>query len=64
MLTYVPRDGSLINHSATDHNQQLAGGIPILALDMYEHAYHLDFGANATAYIAAFMRNIDWETVS
>jgi superoxide dismutase, Fe-Mn family len=63
MLTYVPRDGSLINHSATDHNQQLAGGIPILALDMYEHAYHLDFGANATAYIAAFMRNIDWETV-
>jgi len=63
LLTYVPRDGRLINHSATDHNQQLAGGIPILALDMYEHAYHLDFGANAIAYIAAFMRNIDWETV-
>ena len=27
---------------------------------MYEHAYQLEFGANATAYIAAFMRNIDW----
>jgi Fe-Mn family superoxide dismutase len=27
---------------------------------MYEHAYHMDFGANATAYIATFMRNIDW----
>jgi hypothetical protein len=27
---------------------------------MYEHAYHLEFGANASAYIAAFMRNIDW----
>jgi superoxide dismutase, Fe-Mn family len=60
LLTYVPRDGRLISQSATDHNQHLAGGIPILALDMYEHAYHLDFGANATAYIAAFMRNIDW----
>ena len=30
---------------------------------MYEHAYHLDFGANATAYIAAFMRNIEWNAV-
>ena len=30
---------------------------------MYEHAYHLDFGTNATAYIAAFMRNIDWGAV-
>jgi Fe-Mn family superoxide dismutase len=30
---------------------------------MYEHAYHLEYGANATAYIAAFMRNIDWSAV-
>jgi superoxide dismutase, Fe-Mn family len=63
LLTYVPRDGRLINQSATDHRQSIAGGIPILALDMYEHAYHLDFGANATAYIASFMRNIEWAAV-
>jgi Fe-Mn family superoxide dismutase len=63
LLTYVPRDARLINHTAADHSQSIAGGIPILALDMYEHAYHLDFGANATAYIAAFMRNIDWAAV-
>src|SRR3979409_2062889 len=63
LLTYVPRDERLINQSATDHNQGISGGIPILALDIYEHAYHLDFGANATAYVAAFMRNIDWEAV-
>jgi len=63
LLTYVPRDGRLINQSASDHNQSISGGIPILALDMYEHAYHLDFGANAAAYIAAFMRNIDWNAV-
>jgi Fe-Mn family superoxide dismutase len=63
VLTYVPRDGRLINQTATDHRQSIAGGIPILALDMYEHAYHLDFGANAEAYIATFMRNIEWNAV-
>ena len=63
LLTYVPRDGRLINQAGLDHSQNIAGGIPILALDMYEHAYHLEFGANAAAYIAAFMRNIDWAAV-
>lgn len=63
LLSYVPRDGRLINQSASDHTQGIAGGIPILALDMYEHAYHIEYGANTTAYIAAFMRNIDWTAV-
>jgi Fe-Mn family superoxide dismutase len=63
VLSYVPRDGRLLNHAATDDGQSIAGGIPILALDMYEHAYHIDFGANAAAYIAAFMRNIEWAAV-
>ena len=63
LLTFVPRDGRLINQTASDHRQSIAGGIPILAIDMYEHAYHLDFGANADAYIATFMRNIDWNAV-
>jgi Fe-Mn family superoxide dismutase len=30
---------------------------------MYEHAYHIDFGANAKAYVEAFMRNTDWKSV-
>lgn len=63
LLNYVPRDARLLNQSATDHMQSISGAIPILALDMYEHAYHLDFGANADAYVAAFMRNIDWDAV-
>jgi len=63
LLSFVPRDGRLINHSASDHAQSIAGGIPIVALDMYEHAYQIEFGANTTAYIAAFMRNIHWEAV-
>ena len=64
LLTYVPRDGRLINQIAAEHDHSIAGGVPILALDMYEHAYHLEFGANASAYIAAFMRNIDWSAVT
>jgi superoxide dismutase, Fe-Mn family len=63
LLSVVPRDGRLVNHVAADDGQALAGGIPVLALDLYEHAYHLDFGANAVAYVAAFMRNIAWTEV-
>jgi Fe-Mn family superoxide dismutase len=63
LLSYAPRDRRLVNQIAADHSQTLAGGIPILALDMYEHAFHLDFGANAAAYVDVFMRNIDWNAV-
>ena len=63
LMSYVPRDGRLVNHSATGNDAAISGAIPLLALDMYEHAYHLDFGANAQAYVAAFMRNIDWASV-
>ena len=60
LLTYVPRDGRLVNQYAAEHSQAIAGGVPILALDMYEHAYHMDFGANAKAYVDTFLRNVDW----
>ena len=63
LLVYVPRDRRLVNQYAADHGQSVASGIPILALDMYEHAYHIDFGANAAAYVDTFMRNVDWHTV-
>ena len=63
LLTYVPRDRRLINQYASEHSQAIAGGIPILALDMYEHAYHIDFGANAKAYIESFLRNVDFKAV-
>jgi len=63
LLSYVPRDRRLINQYASDHSQSIPGAIPILALDMYEHAYHMDFGANVKAYVAAYMRNLDWSAV-
>jgi Fe-Mn family superoxide dismutase len=60
LLTYVPRNGRLINQTGSDHGENIAGGIPILALDMYEHAYHMDMGADAKSYVETFFRNIDW----
>jgi Fe-Mn family superoxide dismutase len=63
VLVYVSRDGRLVNQFAAEHTQAVAGGIPILALDMYEHAYHIEFGANCKAYVDAFMRNVDWQAV-
>ncbi len=63
LLSFQPREGTLVNQWAADHTHALAGGVPILALDMYEHSYHLDFGAAASAYVDAFMDNIDWAQV-
>jgi Fe-Mn family superoxide dismutase len=63
VLSHVPHTARLVNHIGRGDGAAISGAIPILALDMYEHAYHLDFGANATAYVAAFMRNIDWDAV-
>jgi len=60
LLSYSPRDKRLINSWAADHTMTLAGGRPILALDMYEHAYQMDYGARAPAYVDAFMQNIRW----
>ena len=60
LLTYSPRDKRLINAWAADHTTTLAGGHPILALDMYEHAYHMDFGAKAGDYVSATMAAFNW----
>ena len=64
LLTYSPRDRKLVNQWAADHTHSLAGGTPILALDMYEHSYHMDYGAAATKYVDAFMENIRWSHVA
>ena len=60
LLTWAPRDKRLINAWAADHTHTLAGGVPILALDMYEHAYHMDYGAKAADYVTAFLQAIRW----
>ncbi|MBN9369445.1 Fe-Mn family superoxide dismutase [Hydrogenophaga sp.] len=60
LLVFLPLEGCLVNQWASDHTQAVAGGVPLLALDMYEHAYHMDFGAAAGAYVDAYMTAIDW----
>ena len=64
LLTYSRRDQRLWTQISADYAQAAVDAAPVLALDMYEHAYHQEFGANATAYIDAFMRNVDWTAVS
>ena len=60
LLTWSARDKRLVNTWAADHTMTLAGGTPLLALDMYEHAYAMDYGAKAGAYVDAFMATINW----
>ena len=60
LLTWSRHDGRLVNTWAADHTMTLADGVPILALDMYEHAYALDYGAKAAAYVDAFMKAMTW----
>ena len=61
ILAYSPRDRRLVNQWAADHTTTLAGGRPVLVLDMYEHAYHMDYGAGAAKYVDAYMEAIRWE---
>jgi Fe-Mn family superoxide dismutase len=60
ILNWDRRDKRLVNAWAADHTTTLAGGQPILVLDMYEHAYHMDYGAKAGDYVDAFVHAIRW----
>jgi Fe-Mn family superoxide dismutase len=64
LLTWSPHDRRLVNTWASDHTQTLAGGAPVLALDMYEHAYQMDYGAKAGAYVDAFMKAMSWKNAN
>jgi len=62
LLSWSSRDRKLVNQWGSDHCHTLAGGTPILAL-MYEHSYHMDFGAKAGTYVDRFMETIRWANV-
>ena len=62
LLAWSARDRRLVNTWAADHAHNLAGATPILALDMYEHSYHMDYGAKAAAYVDAVMNNLNLES--
>jgi Fe-Mn family superoxide dismutase len=64
ILAYSPRDKRLVNQWAADHTTTLAGGRPVLVLDMYEHAYHMDYGAAAARYVDIYMEAIKWDNAT
>jgi Fe-Mn family superoxide dismutase len=64
MLTYNLHTSEVHNYWAWDHMHNAPTGRPLLVLDMYEHSYHMDYGAAAAKYVDAFMQNVNWEEVN
>ena len=52
------------NYWMGDHAHGPAATLPLLVMDMYEHAYQMDYGAAAAKYIDAFFKNIQWDAVA
>ena len=63
VLAFNLHTGEAHNYWAWDHMHNAVLGAPLLVLDMYEHAYHMDFGAAAARYVDAFMDNVNWDEV-
>jgi superoxide dismutase, Fe-Mn family len=60
VLNWMERDQRLVNQWAADHSMAFAGGTPVLVLDMYEHAYAMDYGSKAGSYVDAYMGALNW----
>ncbi|MFA6603559.1 MAG: Fe-Mn family superoxide dismutase [Patescibacteria group bacterium] len=61
VLAYDLNDGRLHNYVCDVHNQGgVWGAIPLLVLDVYEHAYFLDYATARKKYIETFLANLDW----
>lgn len=64
ILAFDPSDQKLHLYAADSQNQ---GGVwgctPLLALDVYEHAYFIDVGSDRPTYIKNFLKNVDWKAV-
>jgi Fe-Mn family superoxide dismutase len=56
--------GEAHNYWAWDHVHAAVLGAPLLVLDMYEHSYHMDFGAAAARYVDTFVENVQWDEVN
>jgi Fe-Mn family superoxide dismutase len=63
VLGYELDTGALRTIGAANHTQSLGLLAPLLVMDMYEHAYQIDFGAAAAKYIDAFFANVNWDAV-
>ena len=58
-------EGRLFNYIGdTQHTYPIWNATPLIALDVYEHAYFLDYQTDRASYIDAFFANLDWSTVN
>ena len=68
MVGYDLNDGSLFNYIMDTQNLwAVYNMVPVLAIDVYEHAYAQDFGATPQGrkdYLEAFFKNLDWNHVN
>lgn len=61
VLCWDTKAGALKHYNSDAHNQGgVWGCLPIIVLDVYEHAYFIDFGSDRKSYIEAFWKNVDW----
>ena len=57
--------GKLMNQWINEHETgHLAGCMPLLVMDVFEHAFITDYGLKRPDYIEAFFKNIDWDVVA
>jgi len=57
-----PANGKLFNFWVNEHDvSHPAGCSPVLIMDVFEHAYMIDYGLKRADYIEAFFKNINWE---
>lgn len=64
LLVFELDTGALRTISSGNHSQVLATSLPLLVMDLYEHSYHMDFGANVGRYVDAFFANVNWDEVN
>jgi superoxide dismutase, Fe-Mn family len=63
--TYDWDEGRLFNYIGDAQNTYpIWNATPLVALDVYEHAYFMDFQTDRASYIDAFLNNLDWATVN
>jgi superoxide dismutase, Fe-Mn family len=65
VLAYDTNDGRLHNYLCDAHNHGgIWGAFPILVMDMYEHAYFIDYGSDRKTYIEDYLKNLDWDKIN
>jgi Fe-Mn family superoxide dismutase len=65
VLAYDPSDNKLHNYIGDTQNQGAVWGVtPVIAMDVFEHSYFIDYGSDRKSYIQAFLQNLDWGKIN